>query len=257
MFRRIFNTFRKENYTNTIISPTARNAKVLCIYAVYNIDDDDMKFINENCDNCDFVVIDTLITPYLNSMHLRSMDAEKRLIYIQRPNIGYDVTSWKRYTLENYEKLKSYDYVVYANNSCRYDFYIRNLLDDMIKKEATFYGINWVNIRTEHIQSYFIIVANSIIKNPGFRNHWVFMGDINGREDAITKHELTFMSDMKKIGAKIGSLTDQATIGSGYEVERYNDDLVLVPPFMKKKVIHEGANRTRYEKLISHKKHMV
>jgi lipopolysaccharide biosynthesis protein len=227
---------------------------LLCIYAAYNIDDDDMDFIDKNCRDCDFIVIDSLNRPYLNGMRLENNpDVE----YIQRDNIGYDVGAWKEYIIKHYEKIKQYEYLALINNSCRYDFKIRDALHDMLNKRATFYGLNISPVHNNHVQSYFTIIHKDIVNNRGFINHWIFMREIRGRDDAITGHELRFMENMVKIGAKVDTLTTYDFIGSGYEPERYNDKMGMLPPFMKKKLIRESGNRAKYERLLKKLPHMI
>ena len=235
-------------------NPKAGTPSLLCIYVAYNIDDDDINFITNNCRECEFIVIDSLNRPYLNASRLsKNPDVE----YMQRPNIGYDVGAWKEYILKNYEKIKQYEYVVLMNNSCRYDFKLRNALNDMIRKHLTFYGLNKSPVHTDHIQSYFTIIHKDIVNRQEFINHWIFMRDITGRDDAIQGHELTFMQSMVKIGAKAGTLTTYDFIGSGYEPERYNDNMGVVPPFIKKKILRVPGIRTHYEKLLKNLPHML
>ena len=51
-----------------------KDISLICIYAAYNVDDDDMKFINDNCNECTFIVIDSLNRPYLNGSRLKNND---------------------------------------------------------------------------------------------------------------------------------------------------------------------------------------
>ena len=251
MFKRFFS---KKQVSTEQPSVTHGDPTVLCIYAAYNIDDDDMRFIEENCRECDFVILDSLNRPYLNGMRLSN---KPEVEYITRNNIGYDVTAWKEYIINNYERLKRYDYVALVNNSCRYDFKIRSALNDMIKKNATFYGLNISPVHNDHIQSYFTIIYKDIVKRRGFINHWIFMKEITGRDDAIKNHELTFLRDMVNTGAKADTLTNYDFIGSGYETEKYNRDMGTIPPFIKKKAMQEPGIRRRYENLLSTLPHML
>jgi lipopolysaccharide biosynthesis protein len=246
--------FKSKNSNEKGSKNTNKDNSLICIYAAYNVDDDDMKFINDNCNDCTFIVIDSLNRPYLNGSRLKN---NNNIEYITRNNIGYDVTAWKDYIVKNYDKLKKYDYVALVNNSCRYDFKIRSALDDMIKKNATFYGLNISPVHNDHIQSYFTIIHKDIIKKPGFINHWALMKEITGRDDAIINHELTFMKDMVNIGANAKTLTTYDFIGSGYEPERYNLEMGVIPPFMKKKLLKEPGMRNTYERLLRRLPHML
>lgn len=221
---------------------------ILCIYAAYNIDDYDFEFIRNNMDDCAFVIIDSLNIPYRNGTRLKHMEG---IMYKTRPNFGYDVTAWKEFMLDNYDMVKSYDYVVLANNSCRYDFKIINAIHDMRSKGATFYGLNISPVHNDHVQSYFIILDKSIVDSRAFYNHWLYMKPIDDRDDAIRYHELTFMNDMKSAGAKVATLTTYDHIGSGYEPEYYHIGMGRIPPFFKKKLMNIGTMRSLYEQLLS------
>lgn len=252
-FKRIFGAPKSDSNKDSSIKPI-EDASIMCIFAAYNIDDDDYRFIKENKDECSFIVIDSMDRPSLINKKLRDMEG---IEYITRPNIGYDVGAWKEYILNNYDRLKEYDYVALVNNSCRYDFKLIDAFKDMIKKRATFYGLNLSPVHNDHVQSYFIIAAKDVVNSPAFYEHWRYMRPINGRDDAIKGHELTFMNDMKRCGAKVGTLTTYDFIGSGYEIERYHKKMGKVPPFMKKKVLIEGANRSIYEQLLKTLPHMI
>lgn len=228
--------------------------KVICIFATYNIDGDDIRFIEANKDYCTFVVIESLGAPSLFSMRIRSMDGVE---YISRHNIGYDVTAWKEFICNNIERLKTYDYVIIANNSCRYDFSIRDTIKDMKRKRATFYGLNYSWERAEHMQSYYNILDKSLVSSDAFIKHWEDINDVSGREDAIVKHELSFLQHMKAAGAKVAYVTDYGVIKNGYEGSRYSPDMEKVPPFIKKKLLVMGTERSKYEQLLKTKPHMI
>ena len=228
---------------------------IICIYAAYNIDDYDYEFIRNNMDDCTFIVIDSMNVPYRNGTRLKNM---KGVLYRTRPNLGYDVTAWKEFILDNYEMIKSYEYVALVNNSCRYDFKITSALRDMASKNATFYGLNLCTLHVDHAQSYFIILHKSIVNSNAFYRHWLYMKPIETRDDAIWNHELTFTEDMlKNAGAVVATLTDDTFIGTGYEAARYHEGMGRLPPFLKKKIMHVGQTRSVYDRLLKKLPHMI
>ena len=229
-------------------------SKVLCIYVSYNIDEDDIRFIENNKDYCNMVIIESVNAPSLMNMYIKSMQG---ITYISRPNIGYDATAWKEYVLDNIDSIRSYDYVLFVNNSCRYDFLIKDTINDMHAKGATLYGLNRSSEITDHIQSFYIIVHKSLTNTPEFLNHWSLMKPITGRRSAIHNHELTFTQDMKKIGAKVDSLTTYELIKNTYKPEVYHEGMGAIPPFMKKKLLTNNTNRTRYLQLLTRLPHMI
>ena len=249
MFKRLFG---KTGSTHDTVQES--EPKILCIYVSYNIDEDDIQFIEKNKDQCDIVVIESVNAPSLTNMRIKTMDG---ITYISRPNIGYDATAWKEYVLENIENIRLYDYVLFANNSCRYDFLIKDTVKDMRTKGATLYGLNRSHEFTDHIQSFYIIVDKSITNTPGFLDHWRSMKPITNRRSAIHNHELTFTQDMKNIGAVVGSLTTYEVVKNTYKPEVYHERMGAVPPFMKKKLLSNNSNRTRYLYLLKQLPHMI
>ena len=228
--------------------------KVLCIYVSYNIDDDDIQFIEANKRSCDMVVIESVNVPSLSNMKMKKI---KGITYQTRPNTGYDATSWKEYVLDNIDEIRTYDYVIFANNSCRYDFRIEDTIKDMRKKGATFYGLNRSDEITDHIQSFYIAVHRSVTNTDAFYDHWHDMKPITGRRSAINNHELAFTQHMKDAGAIIGSLTTSDLLKNTYVSEAYHIGMESLPPFMKKKLLIQGANRTKYLYLLDRLPHMI
>jgi lipopolysaccharide biosynthesis protein len=249
MFKRLFG---KKNHRHDIVRET--DIKSLCIYVSYIIDDDDIRFIENNKDYCDMVVIESINAPSLTNMRIKSM---KGITYRSRPNIGYDATAWKEYVLDNIDNIRSYDYVLFVNNSCRYDFLIKDTIEDMRAKGATLYGLNRSHEYTDHIQSFYIIVHKSLTNTPEFLDHWRLMKPITDRHSAIHNHELTFTKNMKKIGAIVDSLTTYKLLKNTYKPEVYHEGMGELPPFMKKKLLTNSTNRTQYLYLLKLLPHMI
>ena len=241
---------KSSNHTTT----QGTEPKILCIYVSYNIDDDDILFIENNKDYCNMVVIESVNAPSLANMHIKSM---KGITYVSRPNVGYDATAWKEYVLANIDHIRLYDYVLFVNNSCRYDFLIKDTIKDMRAKGATLYGLNRSPEYTDHIQSFYIIVHKSLTNTPEFLDHWRLMKPITDRRSAIHNHELTFTKDMKKIGAIVDSLTTYAVLKNTYRPEMYHEGMGALPPFMKKKLLTNNTNRTQYLYLLKLLPHMI
>ena len=229
-------------------------SNTLCIFASYNIDEDDIRFIEANKRYCNMVVIESVNVPSLTNMRIKNI---KGITVQTRPNIGYDATSWKEYVLNNIDSIRKYDYVIFANNSCRYDFLINNVIKDMRIKGATFYGLNRSNEITDHIQSFFIIVHKTVTNTQAFYDHWKNMSPIIGRSSAIHNHELTFTGHMKDAGAVVDSLTTSDVLKNSYVSEVYHIGMEKLPPFMKKKLLIQGTNRTKYTYLLKQLPHMI
>ena len=127
----------------------------------------------------------------------------------------------------------------------------------MQKKNATFYGLNRSQEITDHIQSFYIIVHKSLTNTPDFLDHWRLMPPVKDRQTAIHNHELTFTRDMKKAGAIVDSMTTYDLVKNTYDPNVYHIGMGELPPFMKKKLLIKGSNRTNYLNLLKQLKHMI
>ena len=105
MFKWLFG--KKHNHPrHTTLTHENDQSKVLCIYVSYNIDDDDIQFIEANKSSCVMVIIESVNAPSLSSMQAKNIEG---ITYMTRQNIGYDATSWKEYVLDNIDDIRTYD----------------------------------------------------------------------------------------------------------------------------------------------------
>ena len=214
---------------------------IICVFVCCHNNEDDYNFIKNNINNVDFFVINSCHYPNLYTGKIKAIVGEKN--YITRMNIGWDTTAWKEFILDNYNEMKDYNYVILANNSCRYDFKITNLIE--LAKKYQFFGLNESNELNPHYQSYFIIIRKDLFSSNDFVSYWKNMPKINCRQDAINHHELKFMKHFRDKGYSIGKYLKEFV--QVYDINSYVNTPFKVD-FVKKTALEKNGNKKIYEK---------
>ena len=235
----ILNNFsEKETFK---INNFQKNNNILCVFVCCHNNEDDYNFINNNKDNVDFYVINSCYYPNIYTSKIKMLLPKEN--YLTRLNTGWDTTAWKEFILDNYNEILSYDYIILANNSCRYDFNIISLIN--IAKNYQFFGLNESKEINPHYQSYFIIIRKDLFNTKDFYNYWLNMPIISSRQDAINNHELKFMEYFLKKGYITGKYLKKFV--QVYNIDSYIG-LDFKVDFIKKTAIEKKENKNIYEK---------
>ena len=118
---------------------------------------------------------------------------------IVRENIGYDFMSYK-VGLDSLD-YKSYDEVVICNDSVYGPVYpLKNVFDDMQNKKCDFWGITDNKDIQYHLQSYFLVFRNNILKNQVFQNFWDNLKALDNKNDIIKKYEVGLTQTLIETG---------------------------------------------------------
>lgn len=176
-------------------------------------------------------------------------------VYV-RENIGYDCGAYK-YALENvigWDTIRKYDELLLINDSCYGPIYPwKDVFEEMADKPYDFWGITESpEIKrgrfTEamipyHVQSYFIVIRNKLLKSSDFSRFWESIKLSNAYEQVVNNFELTFSQHFNHLGYTSGAYIDsQAFCSSIEETQAYIffDSYRLVSeyrcPLIKKKV---------------------
>ena len=123
-----------------------------------------------------------------------------------RENVGFDSWAYK-YALEfyGYDRLYTYDSIL-LNNFTTFGpiFSFDEMFQKMDSIPCDFWGINrhpalpyFLTSESnskivEHIQSYFIDIKSTIIKDPSFKQYWDTLKPVNNYYEAIAHHENRF-----------------------------------------------------------------
>lgn len=134
-----------------------------------------------------------------------------------RENIGYDVTAYKEGILRpGFTELTEYDEVVICNDTMYGPLYpFTKMFWEMEKRDIDFWGItNFHEVSFDpfgtieygyipkHIQSFFMVFRQSLVKSKEFQDYWVEFPEIKGYEEAIGFHEATFTKRFQDLGYK-------------------------------------------------------
>lgn len=132
-----------------------------------------------------------------------------------RENEGYDVTAYKEGILRpGFTALEEYDEVVICNDTMYGPLYpFEEMFQTMEKKDIDFWGItNFHQVPFDpfgtieygyipkHIQSFFMVFRNSLVKSKKFQDYWTNLPPIKGYEEAIGFHEAVFTKKFEDEG---------------------------------------------------------
>lgn len=152
---------------------------------------------------------------------------EKKIQYIIRKNVGFDVWAYKDgIDYYGFEKICTYDELIMMNFTiCGPLYSFKEMFDKMDKCDIDFWGITThhkVNYDPfhvieygyipKHIQSHFISVRNSLLKQKVFQEYWNNMRMINSYEEAIGCHEAIFTKKFSDYGYKWKAYIDSSDL---------------------------------------------
>lgn len=173
--------------------------------------------------------------------------------YITRPNIGYDFSAWrdglKDFGFDNLEKT---DEVILFNNSGTPIYPLNIMFGEMEEKQYDFWGVSLFPYSSdgtylkkdhidEHIQSYFMVFSQKVIKSQIFKQFWLNLPDYENFIDLISNTESILTNILKQAGYSYGVHLEETKLLSSY-LNNYSipysnpySYLMLGSPFLKKK----------------------
>ncbi|MDD3277369.1 MAG: rhamnan synthesis F family protein [Lachnospiraceae bacterium] len=178
---------------------------------------------------------------------------------ITRENKGYDVTAYKEGILRpGFDKLSRFDEVVICNDTMYGPLYpFEEMFDSMAQKNLDFWGItNFHEVPFDpfgtieygylpkHIQSFFMVFRQSLVKSSEFQSYWTKFPEIHGYEEAIGKHEATFTKRFADQGFRWAVYADSEDL-EGYTYDplrdfpRYLIEEKRCPVMKKRSFYHE------------------
>lgn len=173
-----------------------------------------------------------------------------------RDNKGYDCGAYK-YALEyvvGWENLEEYEELILLNDSCYGPIYsLEEVFANMSNKAYDFWGITeQQEIRRNkysekmipyHIQSYFIVVRERMLKSREFRTYWENVKLTDIYELVVENFELTFTKFFNERGFSSGAYIDSGLFCKSKDETRayvFFDSYRLIAeckcPLLKKKV---------------------
>lgn len=145
-----------------------------------------------------------------------------------RQNVGYDAGAYREALCKEigWDEVKRYDQLVLFNNSFFGPFYpMEEIFAKMSSQQADFWGITEhgeyaVNTErgTKHVQSYFLVINNSLLQSREFESYWMQMSGYSGTlQEAISEFELTFTEYFERRGYKRAVYADSAVFEGSLE----------------------------------------
>lgn len=121
---------------------------------------------------------------------------------IIRENSGYDFYSWK-VGIKNTNNLSSYDEMIICNDSVYAPLFpLDNMFSLMEKKKCDFWGITDNGQFSYHLQSYFIVFRQNILRSNTFHKFWDRVSFEKTKMDIILKSEIGLTAYLIKHGFK-------------------------------------------------------
>ncbi len=139
---------------------------------------------------------------------------------LERENEGYDVAAFRHGIIHTgKEALQQYNQLILVNdtnigpfrdleevfsefNSDQLDFWGIS----MGEEQLDFTGYNPYGKIPKHLQSYFVVIENSLLRYEGFYDYWEKLSDTDSRNKAIGKHETVFAKYFYDRGFKYDAL---------------------------------------------------
>ncbi|HHT7642658.1 TPA: rhamnan synthesis F family protein [Streptococcus suis] len=165
---------------------------------------------------------------------------------LERDNEGYDVAAFRHGIIHTgKEALQQYNQLILVNdtnigpfrdleevfsefNSDQLDFWGIS----MGEEQLDFTGYNPYGKIPKHLQSYFVVIENSLLRYEGFYDYWEKLSDTDSRNKAIGKHETVFAKYFYDRGFKYDAL-----------IKDTKDSALYIHPF---KLLKQGCPLVKY-----------
>lgn len=262
----------KKVFNNTKSDVKLADKKRLMLYVHYDknntVCDEDLKFLKS---------FDTISNKILFITNSKINDVDKSKIkditsdILERNNDGYDFGAWRDGLLYiGRELLSEFDEIILCNNSCLAPvFDISHMFETMETKNLDFWGdkifpyspdgsyIHESHI-DEHLQSYFMVFNNSVIKSDTFWNFWNGVKNYDSLVDVVARCETKLTKLLSDAGFKYGPYIMESyymcDFLSNWSIpyEKPCSLILLKDPFIKKKAwdYMNEEERVRLEALI-------
>lgn len=140
----------------------------------------------------------------------------------------YDFGSWQELINHlGWDKISSYDELILANDSCYGPLTpFTELWERMKQTDADFWSITDNHEMQYHLQSYFIVFKQNILKNAKFRDFFAHIKPEKDFYDVVANYEVKLTPLLRKEGFKSAAFIENAN--------RYHNPTVLPFTMLKK-----------------------
>lgn len=144
---------------------------------------------------------------------------------IVRDNIGYDFLSW-RAGFEAIPRLKVFDEVVFANDSCYGPCSdMDTFWDRLAGLNVDLWGASINRQFRPHVQSFFMGFGRNLIRSGFMQHFWGSIQNITDKMQLILSYEVGLSSQVEEAGFRIGGLVDYPNSGEDSQDRVIADNL--------------------------------
>lgn len=250
-----------------------RNRLRISIFVHYdqhgNVCQSDIEYIQQLKEHSDKTIVVT-------NSEISEQDKQRLLKYshrvIHRDNIGYDFAGWRdAINLVGMDSIRDNKELILCNNSVCPVYSLREMFSRMDRKECDFWGItDFPEIRHSnrpeaaslvdntipaHIQSYFMVFRENILKSDTFFRFWQSVENKSHLQDVVSAYEIRLTQLLKDAGFNYSVYIPEAGIMQkmrAYEphfnatyAEPYKLWLLRTPLIKKKGIEHNPEQMRR------------
>ena len=135
---------------------------------------------------------------------------EERAELVQRPNYGYDFTSYQ-VGLHRAGDLSSYDEVVICNDTYVPVTPYTAIFETMAHQPVDFWGLTRTDRVAPHVQSFFVAFRPWVVGSQTFRRFWTGLDPLSTRRQVIMQHEVGLSGGLHQAGFRSGSYFQETT----------------------------------------------
>lgn len=183
-----------------------RTINAACLYAAFDITDEDVKFILKYANDIPFYIVNNGEL----SVAADKLKDKKNISIVTRENEGYDVGAWK-YGMRYYaDQLSKYDLIIFMNNSCVIGADLLRLCEHAIDYDLYSFGFSYELYKQPfehpHLHAYMFFVNKRLFDSPDFKNHWENIHENSGNHDeSVNNNEYKLKSYFESKGYKVGA----------------------------------------------------
>ncbi len=129
---------------------------------------------------------------------------EDRAELVQRPNYGYDFTSYQ-VGLHRAGDLSSYDEVVICNDTYVPVKPYSAIFERMASEPVDFWGLTRTERVAPHVQSFFVAFRPWVVGSQTYRRFWTGLDPLSTRRQVIMRYEVGLSMGLHDAGFRSGS----------------------------------------------------
>lgn len=208
---------------NTITERKKNN--YLCIFSHYDkdglIDPYVIHYLKRITEiGCDIIFVTT--SPNISNTELQKLHPFCIKTIVKR-NTGRDFTSFQT-GIQQANDIQQYDKLLLANDSVYGPFdSLKKLMEYGDNNTLDMWGATDSYEKKYHVQSYFLVLSNNVIKSDAFKHFWRDVTPLYIKNHIVLRYEIGFSQLLIKNGFKVGAYCNYWRIEQDLIDHHYND----------------------------------